>query len=92
MEFLGIGLTKGTYIVFTWVLIFALLIAVLVLYFRFNSANKITLQTRKEYASLQSEFEGHRQRARETETKLKRDLQTEINRIEEMKGTSGSKS
>jgi septal ring factor EnvC (AmiA/AmiB activator) len=90
MEFMGIGLTKGTYIVFTWILIFALLIAALILYFRFQSANKITVQTRKEYQSLQNEFEEHRQRTRENETKLKRDLQTEINRVEELKGKSGS--
>jgi peptidoglycan hydrolase CwlO-like protein len=90
MSFLGIGLTKGTYIVFTWVLIFALLIAALVLYFRFQSANRITQQTRKEYQTLQSEFDEHRQRTRENETKLKRDLQTEINRVEELKGKSGS--
>jgi septal ring factor EnvC (AmiA/AmiB activator) len=90
MEFMGIGLTKGTYIVFTWILIFALLIAALILYFRFQSANKVTVQTRKEYQSLQNEFEEHRQRTRENETKLKRDLQTEINRVEELKGKSGS--
>jgi septal ring factor EnvC (AmiA/AmiB activator) len=71
-------------------LIFALLIAALVLYFRFQSANRITQQTRKEYQTLQSEFDEHRQRTRENETKLKRDLQTEINRVEELKGKSGS--
>ncbi len=89
MEFLGIGLTKSSYIVFTWVLIFALLITALLLYYRFKTANSVTVSTRKEYEALQIEFDAHRQRTRENETKLKRDLQTELNRVEELKGMIG---
>ncbi len=89
MEFLGIGLTKSTYIIFTWVLIFTLLVVALVLYFRFNSAHRVTVNTKREYDTLQSEFDAHRQRTRENETKLKRDLQTELNRVEELKGMIG---
>lgn len=85
MSFLGIPLTKGTYVTFTWILIFMLFFAAMILYFRFIGANKTTTQTKKEMESLQNEFEGHRQRTRENETKLKRDLQTELNRVEELK-------
>lgn len=84
MTFLGIPLTKTTYITFTWILIFGLFIAALVLYFRFNAAHRITSQTRKEIQSIREEFDTHRQRTRENETKLKRDLQTEINKVEEL--------
>jgi peptidoglycan hydrolase CwlO-like protein len=85
MSFLGIQLTKGTYITVTWIIIFALLITALVLYFRFQSAHSVTAKTKKEFNSLQEEFDAHRQRTRDNETKLKRDLQTEINRVEELK-------
>ncbi|MFN2424572.1 MAG: hypothetical protein ABR572_12445 [Cryomorphaceae bacterium] len=91
MSFLGIPLTKTTYITFTWILIFGLFIAALVLYFRFNSAHRITSQTRKEIQSIQEEFDTHRQRTRENETKLKRDLQTEINKVEELQNRGEGK-
>jgi len=88
MTFLGIPLTKTAYITFTWVLIFGLFIAALVLYFRFNAAHRITASTRKEIQAIQEEFDTHRQRTRENETKLKRDLQTEINKVEELQSRS----
>lgn len=88
MSFLGIPLTKTAYITFTWILIFGLFIAAAVLYFRFRSAHRVTAQTRKEMHVLQDEFDSHRKRTRENETKLKRDLQTEINRVEELRNKS----
>ncbi len=89
MSFLGIGLTKATYVTFTWVLIFILLIAAVILYFRFKSANKITVNTKNEYSSLNEEFENHKKRSRETESKIKRELQTEINTVQELKQKLG---
>lgn len=89
MSFLGIGLTKATYVTFTWTLIFILLIAALILYFRYKSANKITVSTKNEYNSLNEEFENHKKRSRETESKIKRDLQTEINTVQELKQKLG---
>jgi preprotein translocase subunit SecF len=89
MEFLGVGMTKSGYKAFTWGLILVLVIAALVLYFRFKSANRITKQTRKEFENLQEEFEEHRKQTRDRETKLRRDLQTELNRVEEMKAKLG---
>ncbi|NEN24422.1 hypothetical protein G3O08_13000 [Cryomorpha ignava] len=89
MSFLGMGLTKGTYVTFTWVLIFILFIAALILYFRFNSANKITVKAKNDYNSLDEEFEAHKKRSRETESKIKRELQTELNTVQELKQKLG---
>jgi len=89
MSFLGLQISKGTYVTITWAIIFILIVVVLIVYFRFKKANRVTTETRKEFSSLQSEFETHRQRARENETKIKRDLQTEINRVEELKEKLG---
>lgn len=90
MSFLGIDMTKGGYITFSWVIIFVLIAAVLILYFRFTSANKTTKATKKDFGQLQEDFEEHKRKTREKETKLMRDLQTEINRVEELKGKLGS--
>jgi septal ring factor EnvC (AmiA/AmiB activator) len=89
MSFLGMDMTKTGYKTFSWVLIFALLVVVIVLYMRFSSANKVTQTTRSEFSELSNEFEEHKQRTRERETKLKRELQTEINKVEEMKSKLG---
>ena|SRR5690606_23356332 len=89
MSFLGMGLTKGAYVTFTWILIFILFIAALILYFRFNSANRITIKAKSEYNALDEEFEAHKKRSRETESKIKRELQTEINMVQELKQKLG---
>lgn len=89
MSFLGIQIGKGAYVTITWAIIFVLIIVVLIVYFRFKKANRVTVETKKEINSLQSDFEAHRQRSRENETKIKRDLQTEINRVEELKEKLG---
>ena len=85
MSFMGSNLTKGAYITFTWILIFVLFFTALVLYLRFKSAHKVTAQTRKEMGTLQNDFEEHKKKTRENESKLRRDLQTEINKVEELK-------
>ncbi len=89
MEFMGMSLTKSTYITLTWILIFILLIAVVVLWIRFKSAHSVTRNTRDELRVLQDEFDQHRKNSRDKETKLRRDLQTEINRVEELRGKFG---
>ena len=91
MDFLGVSLTKSVYKTVSWVLIIALLLIAIVLFVRFKSAHQVTSQTRKDYQILQEEFDSHRQKTRENETKLKRDLQTEINKYEELKGELGKK-
>lgn len=89
MSFLGIQLTKSTYVTFTWIIIFVLLIIALILFVRFKNANKVTVRTRREFEQLQEDFEAQRKKARETESKIKRDLQTELNRVEELKSQLG---
>lgn len=88
MDFLGMELTKGAYITYTWTIIILLLVAVAFLWFRFKSAHSVTARTLDEFKLLQEEFEAHRKSSREKETKLRRDLQTEINKLEELKGKS----
>lgn len=89
MSFLGLSLTKAAYITLTWSFIIVLLIIAFVLYYRFNAANRITTAKKKDYDTLATEYEAHKQKCRETETKLKRELQTEINKVVELKEQLG---
>jgi hypothetical protein len=89
MDFLGMDMTKTGYTTLTWSIIFILIIGVIILYYRYNSANRVTRSIRKDFSALQEEFEEHKKRTRERETKLKRDLQTEINLVEELKTKLG---
>ena len=84
ISFLGIPLLKVTYNTIVWFII--IILAVLGIFFqvRFNRSNRITVQTRKEFQDLSEEFDSFRKRTRENETQLKRDLQTEINKNEEL--------
>lgn len=89
MTFLGMALTKSTYVTLTWIIIFILLILAIILFFRFKAANTVTVRTRKEFAILQEDFEAQKKKARETESRIKRDLQTEINQVVELKAKLG---
>lgn len=54
-------------------------------YMMFMKSNRVTSRSRKELGALEQEFEDHKNKARETQVKLKRELQTSINKMEEMK-------
>lgn len=89
MSFLGKSITKGSYVIVSWIIIFVLLFTAIILYFRFKSANRITVKAKNKYSELNEEFENHKKRARETESKIKRELQTEINTVQELKQKFG---
>ena len=89
MSFLGMSITKGAYVTITWIIIFVLFFTAIILYFRFKSANRITVKAKNEYSELDEEFENHKKRARETESKIKRELQTELNTVQELKQKFG---
>jgi len=85
ISFLGIDLVKSTYSTMAWGMIFFLSIVVAVFYLKFTNSNRVTTKVKKEHQGLLDEFEEFRNRAREKEIKLKRELQTEINSVEELK-------
>ena len=89
MSFLGMSITKGAYVTITWIIIFILFFAAIILYFRFKNANRVTVKAKNEYSELNEEFENHKKRSRETESKIKRELQTELNTVQELKQKFG---
>ena len=85
ISFLGIPLLKVTYNTIVWGIILLLAGLAVILFLRFAKSNATTKSTKKEYNSLEDEFEEYKKKARESEINLKRELQTAINTIEDLK-------
>ena len=85
ITFLGMDLLKNTYTTVVWLLIGTLFVTLLTLLYRFRISHRITAGTQRDHAHLQEEFEEFRKRAHEREVRIKRELQTERNRVEEIK-------
>ncbi|GHA55833.1 hypothetical protein [Pontibacter akesuensis] len=82
---LGIDLPKQFYVLLTGGIIAALLIALGVMAVQHKSSKSVALEKRKAYDEIETELNEHKKNARERELKVKRDLQTELNRVEELK-------
>jgi preprotein translocase subunit SecF len=85
INFLGIPFTKAVYNSLVWGII--IIFAVLMLYFfsRFKRSNTITRSTKKECDTLYNEFDHYKKNSRDKELLLKRELQTAINTIDELR-------
>lgn len=92
ISFLGIGFSKATYHIMVWVIIAGLVTAIVVLTGMYRSSNALTQRTVKEHKGLEAEFESHKSRSHEQYLKLKRDLQTAVNKIEDLRKSKSSRS
>ncbi|MCR6640395.1 MAG: hypothetical protein NVV82_15705 [Sporocytophaga sp.] len=91
ISFLGMTINKYSYATVLWCLIAIVCGGCAFLYFQFHNSNKITVQKINDYEELFSSFEEYKKNAIEKERKLKRDLQTYMNTIEDMKKTRTSR-
>lgn len=91
IEFLGIPFSKSGYHVTVWMIIGILAIICLFVYYLYKRSNNVTTKMKKEFELLKNEFENHKDKSREQQLRLKRELQTALNLIEEMK-RNGSRS
>ena len=85
IAFVGVNLSKTTYHLIVWGIIVVLAVLAVVAYMMYLKSNRVTVRSNRELETLNSQFEDHKSKARETQVKLKRELQTSINKIEEMK-------
>lgn len=81
--FLGIPFSKVGYHIMVWVIITALAVLAVIAYIMFMRSNSVTSRTKREFETLRAEFEEHKTKARETQVKLKRELQTAVNQLNE---------
>lgn len=85
ISFLGMPLLKLTYNSIVWAIIFILAGLAILLFLRFIKSNSVTKSTRKDYSKLEDDFENYKKNSRENEINLKRDLQTAVNTIEDLR-------
>ena len=85
ISFLGAPLLKITYNSIVWGIILILAALCVILFLRFMKSYAVTKSTRKDYHVLEEEFENFKKNTRENEINLKRDLQTAVNTIEDLK-------
>lgn len=85
MSFLGIEVDKYAYATILWVFIVVIAAGCGVLFFMFKTSNKVTVQKISEYDHLFNRFEDYKKSKIELERKLKRELQTQLNTVEELK-------
>lgn len=92
LSFLGINLNKATYHIVVWLIIAGLVVFGGIAYTSFMRSNMITAKSKKEYSVLEVEYEEHKKKSHEKQIKMGRELQTERNRVEELKTKLKAKS
>lgn len=92
LVFLGVALNKATYHIIVWVLICGLAAFGVFAYSSYMRSNHITAKSKKEYKELELTFEEHKKKSHERQIKAGRELQTERNKVEELKSQLKSKS
>ncbi|MGK7393340.1 MAG: hypothetical protein ACNS62_02165 [Candidatus Cyclobacteriaceae bacterium M3_2C_046] len=88
ISFLGIYILKDTYNKIVWGIILVLVVLLVIGFIRFRYNEKTARRKRKDFEDLNEEFEEYRKIVRKREIKIKRELQTERNKLEEMKHRS----
>ena len=81
--FMGIPFSKVGYHLMVWLIVVALAVSGIVSYLMFMRSNKVTTRIKREFETLKAEYESHKVNAREKQVKLKRELQTAINQLNE---------
>ncbi|PRY09980.1 hypothetical protein CLV24_11648 [Pontibacter ummariensis] len=84
LSVLGLDMQKQVYVLLTAGIILALLIALAVILLQYKSSRTIALKKQNDYNAIDQELNEYKKSARERELKIKRELQTELNRIEEL--------
>ncbi len=80
MSFFGALVSKGTYKLILWAIIFGLMLFLLFFIYKYRNSNFLTHQAKTALADLEKEYEQHRRRSLEREQKISRQLQDELNR------------
>jgi len=87
IEVLGMDMSKESYKLFNTVAIVFLLVLAGLLFYQFNHSKKFAVAKKRDYEKLSGEFEEYKRNALEKQMKLRRELQTERNKIDEIRST-----
>lgn len=83
IAFIGIPMSKSAYNMLVWLIIAALVVGIVSLYFLYLGNSRVTREARKSLVKIEQEYTTHQEKARESQTKLKRELQTALNTLQE---------
>jgi hypothetical protein len=89
ISFLGASVNKNTYVNILWIVMLLVVIVAGIIFFMYYGSNKITMQKKSEHDQLFKSFEEYKLARIEVERKLRRELQTYMNKIEDLKGKQG---
>ena len=84
LNVLGMDVQKESYVSFTWGVFFVLLLLLGIAIAKYRSSNKVAVEKKSDYDALNNELNDCKQKSREKEIKLMRELQTERNHVEEL--------
>jgi predicted RNase H-like nuclease (RuvC/YqgF family) len=85
ISFLGLLVSKATYNVILWGIIAGLIVLLVTAYGSHARSLKLYNIARKEFTDLNEEFEEYRRISQENKVKLGRELQTERNKVADLK-------
>lgn len=83
IQFLGVDFQKTVYNVLVWGLIILALTGVVLMYVMFKRSHKVTKAVQKDLESIRGEFEQYKTQSHQKQVKLKRELQTALNTLNE---------
>ncbi|MDB5255601.1 MAG: hypothetical protein JWM14_296 [Chitinophagaceae bacterium] len=89
VSFLGIKANKFAYLSTLCLLLVIALVGIGLLYYLYANSNAIAVQKVSAYQMLSKEFDEYKYSKIEMERKLRRELQTQVNKLEELKKGNG---
>lgn len=85
IDVLGITFSKGTFKVITFGIIILLVLALLLGMYRYRENASIAKRKSTDYEKLSEDFEAYKKNSLEKQMKLRRELQTERNKLQEVR-------
>lgn len=82
---IGIDFQKSVFTIIAFSIIGALLIVIAVGYGSYKKSKKIAADKTRQYDKLEDEYKDFQDKSREKQMKIKRELQTYVNKVEELK-------
>lgn len=85
MPFLGISMSKSTYNIVMWSIVVILIAGLVIVYVMFLKSYRMTRQAKKDKELVDQELEDLRKLSHDKQVKIKRELQTALNKLEEQR-------
>ncbi len=92
INFLGADIIKWVYHTIVWVIIAILSVVAVVVFTMYQRSHVVTAKAVDDLRKMTNEFENFKDKSREKQVKLKRELQTAVNNLDEFKRSKSARS